>query len=327
LYSRGKFSWFRPATDTSDFRLYTLLKPLTPGDSVVLEVRSVLSHQGFENGLYAANMLNNGTALNGGLPGLGYDDDDEVSSPYVRQKAGLPPKVPEEVAQDDPVGRNQLKAGAKAHLYRMDVTVSVPGDQTAVTQGDLVGQWKENGRNYFHYVADRPGMYPPFVILAARYADKRDSVMLDHPVTLDIYYNPDQGYNLDHYMNAYKDGLTYFSKAYGPYTYRNFGQAEASSYGPWEAATTTLNIYHEFNGWNAHFTNPDQVDFLFIAASRGLSQQWWRYQVAPNNTVGSLVVSEGLSNYDALVMTGKKYGVRNILDMVVYFYPHEANRT
>ena len=88
---------------------------------------------------------------------------------------------------------NTLKAGVASDLHRMEVTVSMPDDQTAVGQGDLVGQWKANGRNYFHYVLDRPGMYPPFAILSARFADKRDSVLLDHPVNMDIYYHPAQG--------------------------------------------------------------------------------------------------------------------------------------
>ena len=311
MYHRGKFSWFRPAADTSDFRLYTFRKPLTPGDSAVLEIRTVRLQKGFMNGLYAGNLLNNGTFFTTGLPGLGYDDDDEVGSPYVRHKAGLPPKIEEEIAQNDPVGVNTLNGGA-GNLHRMEVTVSVPGDQTAVSQGDLVGQWTANGRNYFHYVAAPSGMYPPAAVVAARYTEKRDSVLLDHPVGIEIYYNPAQGANLDRYIEAYKDGLTYFSQAYGSYPYRNIRQAETSNYAPREAPMTAMNLYSEASGWNAHFTDPNQYDYLHFVVTRALAQQWWRYQVAPNNTVGSLVLSEGLAAYDALVMNEKKYGAENM---------------
>jgi hypothetical protein len=312
MYRRGKFSLFRSAADTSDFRLYTFRAPLSPGDSVVLEIHSLTLQKGFTNGLYAATMLNNGTIFSGGLPGLGYDDDDEVSSPYVRRKAGLPLKIEEEIAQNDPVGVNTLKAGVGVNLSRMEVTVSVPEDQTAVCHGDLVGKWTANGRNYFHYVADRPGMYPPFVVLAGRYAERRDSVLVDHPVGIEVYYNPAQGANLDRYIEAYKDGLNYYSHAYGSYPYTNIRQAEISNYGPREAATTALNLYAEANGWNAHFTDPNQYDYLHFDVTRALAQQWWRYQVAPNKTVGSLVLSEGLATYDALVMNEKKYGADNM---------------
>ncbi|MBS1500647.1 MAG: hypothetical protein JST32_01200 [Bacteroidetes bacterium] len=317
LYSRAFFSWFGPKQDTSDFRLYKFEKPLAPGDSAVLQVNSSVIHKGFENGMYAANLLNDGTFFTGGLPGLGYDDDDEISSPYVRKKAGLKPKQDEVIAQNDPVGIRTLKAGKSSDLLSMDVTVSTAGDQVAITHGDLVKQWKENGRNYFHYIQNRPGMYAPFGILSARYADRKDSVMLGHKVNIDIYYDPEHGANIDRYVNAYKDGLKYFSSVYGDYPFDNIRQVETAPYGPREAATTTLNTYAEYNGWNAHFTNPDQFDYLYSNAVRALAQQWWRFQVAPNATAGSLVIPEGLANYDALVMNEKKYGEANMRNIVL----------
>jgi hypothetical protein len=313
LYSRAKFSWFKPAHDTADFRLYRFEKPMAPGDSVVLSVWSETIHEGFENGPFAGRLLNNGTIFTGGLPGLGYDDDDEVGSEYVRKKAGLPPKIEEDLAQNDPAGVNALKAGKAASLQRMDVTVSVPREQTAVCNGDLLARWTAaNGRNYFHYRLDRPGMYPPFAVFSAKYSDRRDSVQLDHPAAIDIFYNPAQGANLDRYMGAYKDGLRYFSKAYGGYPFNNIRQVELADNGPREGALSTMNVYGESNGWNAHFTDPDQFDYLYKSTALHLAQQWWRFAVAPNNTIGSLVISEGLPGYDALVMQEKKYGKANM---------------
>src|SRR5439155_1370490 len=61
LYPRGFFNFFRPAIDTGDFRLYQLQQPLAPGDSTVLEVTSSTVSAGFSNGVYAANLLRNGT--------------------------------------------------------------------------------------------------------------------------------------------------------------------------------------------------------------------------------------------------------------------------
>ncbi|HTR32068.1 MAG TPA: hypothetical protein VMH27_22505 [Puia sp.] len=312
MYPRGMFSWFRPRLDTAPFRLYRFPTPLAPGDSAELSIWTIKIQKGFPNGFYDGGLLNNGTFFTGGLPGLGYDDDDEVGSPYVRKRAGLPPKVEEEIPQTDPAGIATLRAGPETDLYRMDVTVSTPDDQTAVSQGDLVGQWKANGRNYFHYVLDKPGMYPPFGVLAARFADKRDSVMLDHLVYMDIYYHPEHGSDLDHYMNAYRDGLRYYSAAYGSYPFRNIRLVETSNYGPREGSTVTTNTFSEPNGWNAHFSDPDQFDYLYSATIRNLAQQWWRFQVAPNSTVGSMVIPEGLADYDANVMLEKKYGKANM---------------
>lgn len=317
FYSHGFFSWFGPKQDTAEFRVYNFDKPLAPGDSAVLQISSSVIHKGFTNGLYANNLLNNGTFFTGGLPGLGYDDDDEIGSPYVRKKAGLPPKEEEEISQNDPVGIMNLKAGKAADLLSLDVTISTEGDQTAITHGDLIRQWRGKGRNYFHYVQNKPGMYVPFGILSARYIDRKDSTMLGHKVDIDIYYNPEQGPNIDRYIKAYKDGLKYYSSVYGNYPFNNIRQVETAPYGPREAATTTLNTYSEFNGWNANFTNPDQFDYLYSNTVRALAQQWWRFQVAPNSTVGSLVIPEGLANYDALVMSEKKYGNANMRPVIL----------
>src|SRR5450432_4906834 len=86
---------------------------------------------------------------------------------------------------------------------------------------------------------------------------------------------------------------------------------------------TTLSTYKEPNSWNADFTDPGQFDYLYFNTMRMLAQQWWRFQVAPNNTVGSLVIPEGLSTYDALVMEEKKYGkdnMKGILQDQIWIY-------
>ena len=312
LYPRGMFNWFRPKFDTADFRLYKLQKPLASGDSMILEVNSSFYSKGFSNDLFSPNILRNGTFIGSGLPGLGYDDDDEISSPYVRKRNGLVPKEHEDIAQNDPLGISTLRAGKTADLMNFDVTISTAEDQTAISTGDLKEQWKKDGRNFFHFVKNRPGLYIPYGFISARYAVKKDTVQLDHPVNINIYYDPEHNANINRYMQAYKDGLPYYSATYGSYPSVNISLAETSIYGPWEASFTTLCTQKENNSWDADFTRPDQFDYLYFNTTRLLAQQWWRFQVAPNNTVGSMVIPEGLSTYDAMVMAEKLYGKNNI---------------
>jgi ABC-2 type transport system permease protein len=322
-YKRGVFNWFRPKLDTADFRLYTLPVRLMPGDSASVEIYSSIMQKGFGNGLYAANLLGNGVFINLGLPGLGYDDDDEISSPYVRKRNGLQPKMEEEIAQDDPAGINNLKAGAISDLLTTDITISTQGDQTAIVPGNLQKTWKENGRNYFHYVQNTPGMYPPVGIMSAKYELTADSVRLDNTVHIGIYHHPDHSANVQRFISGYKDGLRYYSTAFGPYPFGDIKLAETPVYGPGDASMTSLDSYAEFNCWNAHFTNPDQFDYCYYNATRQLAQQWWRFQVAPNNTVGGLVIPEGLANYCALMLSEKKYGrenIKGILQDQLWFY-------
>ncbi|HEY2580653.1 MAG TPA: hypothetical protein VGI43_02550, partial [Mucilaginibacter sp.] len=104
----------------------------------------------------------------------------------------------------------------------------------------------------------------------------------------------------------------YFSAAYGEYPFKDIRLAETSVYGPRAASLTTLDTYAEYNAWNADFNDPNLNDYCYFQAAKDLAQQWWRFQVAPNNTAGSLVIPEGLARYGALVMAEKKYGSNNM---------------
>jgi ABC-2 type transport system permease protein len=323
LYDRAEFNFFRSRYDTAPFRLYALVQPLAPGDSAVIDVTSVVRTRGIPNDLYGEKMLRNGFFFTGGLPEAGYDDDDELSSPYERRKQRLPPKTDDEIAQDDPVGIRTLKAGKSAHLVSADVTVSTSGDQTAVGQGRLLRQWREGGRNYFHYVLDDPGSYPPIGGLSARYVRFTDSVQLDHTVYINVFYDPADGVNVQRFVDGYKEGLRYYSRAYGPYPYNSISLAESNVYGPRQGSMATLDFLPEYYGWNAHFTNSDQFDYCYYSAARLLSQQWWRFRVAPNETAGSMDIPEGLSHFDGLVMAEHKYGKDNmrwLLQQELQFY-------
>jgi len=312
IYHRAFFSWFRSKNDTAAYRLYQFKKPLAPGDSVELEINSQVIFKGFDNGLYGQRLLRNGTIFTGGLPELGYDDDDEINSPYVRKKAGLPPKEEEEIAQNDPEGINNLKAGKASDLFSYDLTISTSGDQTMVSSGELLKQWKQNGRNYFHFVQNQPGMYAPVAAVGAKYEVAKDTVVLGHPVNISIYYDLEHNWNVSRFMSAYKDGLHYFNTAYGPYPFKDIRLAETSPYGPRVGSFTTFDTYAEYFAWCAHFDEPNETDYCYFNSAQQLAQQWWRFQVAPNNTVGSLNIAEGLAQYSALVMMEKKYGKDNM---------------
>lgn len=316
IYPRGKFNWFRAEKDTADFRLYHLTKVLAPGDSMIVELQSAVFHKGFTNSLFSGDILHNGTFFQGAIPGLGYDEGDELHSPYERKRAGLAPKKGE--TQNDAEGIRTLSLGKAASFYSLDITVSTSGDQTAITNGDLEKQWKQNGRNYFHYVQNKPGMYPPFGILSARYAVSRDVAVIDsgHHVNVAVYYHPDHGANVKRYADALTAGLKYYSNAYGAYPFRDMRLAETSIYSRGSTSSTSLLTYYENSGWNADYKNRSNLnfpyDYCYYESVQALAQQWWLFQVCPNNTVGSHVISDGLPQYDAFVMMENKYGKDNM---------------
>ena len=324
FYDRGRFNIFRPKRDSSEYRLYTLTPSLLPGDSTVLEIRSAVEYHGFSNMMYAQNSLHNGIFYNGGLPGLGYDEGEELDKPYLRKKFGLPAKEDKEIEPDDSVGIRTLFSGSASDLLTLDLTVSTSADQVVVAPGHLDRQWKDvSGRNLCHFVANTPGLYMPFAIVSARWKEAHDTVFTDHKIDVSVYYHPQHADNIDRFLGAARDGLRYFSEAYGPYPFDAIRIAETSQFSPRDATITTLNTSAENNMWNAHFTGPGQFDYIYFNTVRQLAQQWWRYTVAPNSSIGSMVIPEGLANYSALVMEARKHGELNIKPVLqdqLWFY-------
>ena len=228
----GKFNFLRAKQEPSDYRLYQLTSPLAPGDSAMFEVNSIKEYKGFGNYLYGTDLLHNGTLIGDGLPGLGYDDDEELSNEEDRKEYGLPKKEEAFPDKDDSAGTQILLEGKSASLISFDITVSTSADQIAIAPGNLEKQWKENGRNYYRYVSNPQGIYSGLGFASARYAVLRDTVKLNNqqPVSIELYYLPEHNANLQRFMAAYKDGLHYFTSAYGPYPFNQMRLVESSVY-------------------------------------------------------------------------------------------------
>jgi hypothetical protein len=316
-YPGGKFNFLRPARDSSDYRLYVLRTPLLPGDTTLVELQSRIVNLGFRNESYGHSMLYNGTVYEGGLPGAGYDDGDELRNNEKRKGYGLPPRIDPVILHNDPDGVHHLDAGNTNSLTPIDITVGTSGDQWAVGPGRLEREWMENGRHYFHYVQQEPGIYPPFMIFSARYARRQDTVAFAHfpPVRVTLFYHPAHSANLNRLMAANKDGLRYMSEHFGPYPSGDFSFAESPVYAPNYLSFPGGTAFSEYFGWNAHFTGPKQTDYLYYKATEMLAHQWWEQQVAPNHTMGSSVISKGLSQYIALLLVEKKYGKEMFTDL------------
>lgn len=332
-FPRGKFNLFRPRKEAAEYRLYRFPKPLMPGDTALVELNSKVAPAGFQNSLYAANLLRNGIIFTGGLPGMGYDDDEEISSSEKRQEYGLPVKVERIIPHNDRQGIRTLSIGNETPLLSLDITVSTTGDQTALAPGTLVKQWKKDGRNYFHYVQvkddpqDKQVTYWPFAMLSARYAVWKDTVQLEkedssgrlgpekRPVVIEIWYDPAHGANVPYLAAACKEGLRFYSRIFGRYPQKQYRLIEGSVYGPWNLSFPNTTIFSERFYWNADLREQGKFDYGYYTAAEQLARQWWGFQVAPNNTVGSLVLSEGLAKYAAMLMEKKFKEGNRVLGM------------
>jgi len=314
IYKRGKFNWFRSANDTAKYRIYHLPAALKPGDSATLKVKSVIAYRGFTNDISGTDIVHNGTFYAGGLPSVGYNTDNELFSDEKRKKYKLSEKKDEYPPQTDAKGIKTLLFNSNADLVAYDITVSTSADQIAIAPGYLQKQWKQDGRNYYHYVQDAPQVDLFFDILSARYATLKDAVTLynQQHVGIELYYHQQHSVNLNRFVGAYKDGLDYYSKVYGPFQFKQMRLLEFPKYRSFAQSFPNTVSYAEGFGWSADFSDPNKFDYAYFVTAHELAHQWWGHQVVPNRTRGSNLISEALAEYTALILTERKYGKDNM---------------
>ena len=311
IYPRAKLSLFKPALDTSMYRIYRFPDPLKPGDTVILSLNSTTGYNGFTNDETGTALLRNGTFFNGGLPGMGYDEDEEMGE-RKRADYGMPEKEAEFPPKNNQEGLYQTITHNQG-MTGFEATISTSGNQVVVAPGHLENQWTSEGRNYFHYVLKKPAAYYGFPILSAGYTILRDSVKLTDGknVNINIFYFKNHSSNLDRFMAMSKDGLVYFSKSFGAYPFDEFSIVETAPYIIRESFPNLIASGEEYQ-WNARFESPDQFDYVYYFSSFLLAQQWWKHELSPNHTLGANNIAEGVAKYCALMLMEKKKGKDNI---------------
>lgn len=313
VHTRPRFSLFGPAKDTANYRLYALPQPLLPGDSATLEIWSTIEHKGFPNSGYGREVVYNGTFYSSGLPSFGYDPDAELNSDEDRKKYKLPKKEDEYPPHNDPYGVSTLLFNNDADMVNLEMVVSTSADQVAVSPGYLLKTWEKDGRKYYHYKQDSPiDLF--FTVVSARYQIMRDTAYMPdgRPINLEIFYHQPHTRNLDRFMTAYRDGIDYFSKAYGPFQFRQMRLLEFPRYASFAQSFPNTVPYSESFGWLANLSDPNDFDYVYFVTAHELAHQWWGHQVVPNYTRGSNLISEALAEYTALLLTERKYGKDNM---------------
>lgn len=289
-----------------NFNIYTLKKPLAPGDSLKLtfEVHNrsntiLYNHSGItSNGLF----VNNKSLF----PSLGYSDGGELSNDDVREKYGLAPKE-RMAAADDTVARKNTYIAGDADWVTFETVVSTAPDQIAIAPGYLVREWEENGRKYFHYKMDRK-MLNFFAYNSARYEVKKESW---NGINIELYYHKGHEYNLDRMTEAVKKSLTYYSENFSQYQHKQARIIEfPRTFGTFAQSFANTIPFSEAVGFIADVDDEDEnaVDYPFTITSHEVAHQWWAHQVIGANVQGATLLSESLSEYSSLKVLEQRYG-------------------
>lgn len=144
-----------------------------------------------------------------------------------------------------------------------------------------------------------------FSIVSARYEVKRDKW---NDINLEVYHHKGHEYNIDKMMEGMKDALTYYSKNFSPYQYRQVRIMEFPRYSTFAQSFANTIPFSEGIGFIAKIDDPDKdIDYVYYVTAHEVAHQWWGHQVMEAGVKGNAMLSESMSQYSALMVLKHKF--------------------
>ncbi|MBL7964933.1 MAG: ABC transporter permease [Flavobacteriales bacterium] len=309
-----------------DYLIYRLATPLQPGGELRFTVKGGYEAKGFENEVSFIQLVGNGTFFNNMdlLPQIGYSSDGELGDRNERRKRGLPEKERMPKLTDDPAQRRHTYLFPYSDWVNVRTTISTEPDQIAVAPGSLRKEWTADGRRYFQYELDHASMNF-YSFLSARYAVERQRWTPPgggEPVDVEVYYDPAHAVNVPRMVNSMQKALDYYTRNFGPYRHKQVRILEFPRYFTFAQAFPGTMPYSEAIGFITDLSAQKDIDMVFYVVAHEMGHQWWAHQVIGADMQGSTLLSESMSQYSALMVMEKEYG----LDHMRKFLKHESDK-
>ncbi len=306
-----------------EYLIFECSPPLQPGDSVDATIYTQYISKGFENTAGNTNIVNNGTFLNNFeiLPAIGYNESSELSDKNTRRKHGLQakdrmPELEEDCA--DHCSRNYLTEG-RADFINVETIISTASDQIAIAPGSLTNEWKENGRNYYHYEVDHPSQNF-YSFISAKYQIARREW---NGIDIEVYYDEKHAWNVEMMLDAVERSLKYFTENFGPYHHKQCRIIEFPRYRSFAQAFPGTMPYSEAVGFIVNLEDENDNNIVDAIIAHEMAHQWWAHQLIGATMQGSTMLSESFAEYSSL-MTMK--GISNTSMKMREFLKYNHNR-
>lgn len=296
-----------------DYLIYRLAKPLQPGEELRFTVKGGYEEKGFENEVSFIQLVENGTFFNNMdlLPQIGYSADAELDDRNERRKRGLPEKERMPRLSDDPAKRRNTYLLHYSDWVTVRTTISTEPDQIAVAPGSLRKEWTADGRRYFQYELDHPSMNF-YSFMSARYAVERQRWTPPgggESVDVEVYYDPAHAINVPRMVNSMQKALDYYTRHFGPYRHKQVRILEFPRYFTFAQAFPGTMPYSEAIGFITDLSAQEDIDMVFYVVAHEMGHQWWAHQVIGADMQGGTLLSESMSQYSALMVMEKEYGM------------------
>ncbi len=289
------------------FSIFQLDTPLAPGEEIRLEFDLTAQAKGFTENNPKNQLARKGTCFlltsesPRYFPLIGYVRGLELKKERDREKHGLPkqPKSPPLEEADSSACEFQFD------LVEYEATLSTSRSQIVVSNGNLINQWTENQRNYFHYKSEGL-MDNELVFASSEYEVARDEY---EGIKIEVYYDKKHPDNVQRMIKGVKRSFDYCTKNFCPFPYRFIRIAEIPDYVHFGARSQpTLFTWRESAGFISNLEDPEEIDMVFGICTHEMAHQWWAYIVKPAEAEGAGMLTETMTQYVEVMCLEKEYG-------------------
>ena len=111
-------------------------------------------------------------------------------------------------------------------------------------------------------------------------------------------------------LNSMRKSLEYYTKNFGPYYQKQCRIIEFPRYSSFAQAFPGTMPYSESIGFitDLRDVKESDIDMVFYVVAHEMGHQYWAHQLCGANMQGSEMMSEGFSQYSALMVMEKEYG-------------------
>jgi aminopeptidase N len=285
------------------YRIYTLDRPMAPGERRTLTFQSRRGQRGFPNEGGDTALVDNGTFLSSFsvAPVIGMSRDGLLQDRAARRRHRLSPVLGLTPLEDRSA---TMRTRGGLGWARADITVSTIAGQTPLAPGKKVSDVTRSGRRIGRFVSESP-ILPGFSIQSARYAERHRR---HRGVDLSVYYHAGHPWNVERMLESMQASLDYYQSSFGPYQFDQARIIEFPGYENTARAFANTIPYSESVGFIADNRDPTKLDYVALITAHEMAHQYWGHQMVGADMEGATLLSETLAEYSALMVVRKLYG-------------------
>jgi hypothetical protein len=267
-----------------------LSQPMQPGASLTLDYSLQMRSEAFA---LDRGIVENGMYFHQGEfePLLGYATMLEIDNKYERQQYGLVEKPSDLLA-------------AITQKRSFSATLSTASSQTALTSGELVRHWQQQGRSYYQY-AMRQNIYPVVGYFSAEFHTHQfqaDGI----PVTL--YYHPQHQRNVAEIAKAATFTMQYMQQHFGDYAYRSLRLIEVPHYHPFGGRASAGIVALNESLFLQDYQDGAAINNVARNTIHEVAHQWFGEKLTPKITRGEKILTESMTKAIEATVLGHMYG-------------------